>query len=122
MAHLAAAIMVFVFGIAFVMSSMYFANDIPMLMSMPLRPRQIVSAKVATVLVNEYLTMAVILIPVYAVYAVHVPVSPWYYPTAVLTFLLTPIIPLLVATLVTMVLMRAVGGARRRDLLTMVGS
>lgn len=122
MAHIAAAVMVFVFGIAFVMSTMYFANDIPMLMSWPLRPRQIVSAKVATVLINEYLTMAVILIPVYAVYAYYVPVSPWYYPTAIITFLLAPIIPLLVATLFTMVLMRAVGGTRRRDLLTMAGS
>lgn len=122
MAHVAAAVMVFVFGIAFVMSSMYFANDIPTLMSWPLRPRQIVSAKVTTVLVNEYLTMAVILLPVYVVYARNVPVSPWYYPTAIITFLLAPIIPLLVATLVTMLLMRAVGGSRRRDLLTMVGS
>lgn len=121
LAHLAAAAMVLVFGIAFVMGSMYFSDDAAMLLSWPLRPRQIVSAKVATVLVNEYITMGVILIPVYVVYALNVPVSPWYIPAAILTFLFTPMIPLMLATLLTMLLMRVTGGRKRRDLFTIVG-
>lgn len=121
LAHLGAAVIVFTFGLAFVMGAMYFAGDTAMLLAWPLRPVQIVSAKFVTVLINEYLTMAVLLVPVYVLYAIKVPVSGWYIPAAILTFIFTPMLPLALATLVTMVLMRVVGGSRKRDFFTMVG-
>lgn len=93
-AHLIAAMVVFFFGVAFVMSSFYFSDDAALLMSWPLRPRQIVAAKFVTILVSEYLTIALILGPVYFVYARDVPVSGWFYLIAPVVFLLTPVAPL----------------------------
>lgn len=121
LAHFAAAVIVFVFGLVFVMSSFYFAGDTERLMSWPLRPRQILSAKFATIMVNEYLTLALLLVPVYVLYARYVEVGPGYVPFAVLTFILTPVAPLALASLLVVLLLRVVSIARKRDLFTMVG-
>jgi len=121
LAHFAAAILVLIFGLAYVMGTFYFANDMAFLLTWPLSARQILSAKFATILVNEYLTTLLLLVPVYITYALHVPVGPLYIPSAIVAFLLTPIIPLAVAALLVVLLMRVVSVARRRDFFTMVG-
>jgi len=121
-AHFSAAVMVLLFGLAYVMGAFYFSNDAGVLMAWPLSARQILSAKFATVLVNEYLTTLALLVPVYAVYAAQVPVSPLFFPAAALVFLLTPVVPLAVSALLVVLLMRVVSISRRRDFFTMLGS
>lgn len=89
--------------------------------SWPLSARQILSAKFAVVLASEYLTIAPLLIPVYVVYARSVPVAWWFPGAAAVVFLLTPVVPLAVAALIALALMRLVGGSEERDLLVAVG-
>lgn len=120
-AHLAAAVIAFVLGIVFCLGTFFFSRDTNLLLSWPLRPRQIISAKFATVLVNEYISLLVILLPVYVLYGVKVPTGPSFIPAAIAAFVLTPIIPLALAALLVFLLMRFVGGAKQRDLLTVVG-
>lgn len=120
-AHLAASIMAFILGLVFCLGTFFFSRDTNLLLSWPLRPRQIISAKFATVLVNEYISLLVILLPVYVLYGVKVPTGPWFIPAATAAFVLTPIIPVALASMLVFLLMRFVGGARQRDLLTVVG-
>lgn len=122
LAHAAAVTIVFFFALAFLMSAFYFADDTRLLLALPLSPWEILAAKFASILVNEYLTIAPILLPVYAVYALKVPTGWWYAPAAAAVFLLTPVIPLAAAALITVVLMRWVSFARKRDFFTVVGS
>lgn len=122
LAHFMAAVVVFFFGVPFVMSSFYFSNDAQLLMVWPLRPKAILSAKFATILVSEYLTVAFLLVPVYVLYARYVSVSAWYLPTAIATFLITPVVPLALAALLVVVLMRAVSGANKREHFAVLGA
>lgn len=115
LAHFAASVLVFVFGVPFVMGSFYFSNDAQLLTTWPLRPKAILSAKFATVLVNEYITVGFLLVPVYVLYARHVEVGVGYVPAAFATFLLTPVVPLALAALLVVVLMRAVSGSNKRE-------
>lgn len=121
LAHFAAAIIVLVFGLAYVMGAFYFSNDMGFLPAWPLSARQVLSAKFATILVNEYLTTMALLLPVYVTYVMYVPVGPLFIPSAILTFLLTPVIPLAIAALLVVLLMRVVSVTRRRDFFTMIG-
>ena len=121
LAHSLAALIVFFFGVAFVMGSFYFSEDTQTLVPWPLRPWEIVSAKFVTILINEYLTIAIILLPVYAVYAWHVEVGALFFPTALIVFLLTPVMPLALASLLVVALMRVVGLSKKRDFLTLLG-
>lgn len=113
--HFSAAMVVFFFGVPFVMGSFYFSNDAPLLNTWPLKPRSIVSAKFVTVLLSEYVTLLFFLVPAYVHYARHAAVGAWYVPAAVATFLLTPVVPLALAALITLALMRAVSGTNKRE-------
>src|SRR5690606_34268248 len=95
--------------------------DARLLMSWPLRPREILAAKFVTILVSEYLTIAFFLAPVYYVYLRDVAVNGWFIPSALIVFLLTPVVPLALASLLVVVLMRFVSVSRKRDLFTIVG-
>ena len=121
LAHLAAAMVVFFFGVAFVMSAFYFSDDAGLLMSWPLRPGRSSRPSLRRSWQSEYLTIAVLLVPVYFVYALHIPVSWLFFPSALVVFLLTPVVPLALAALLVVVLMRFTGLSRKRDFFTIVG-
>lgn len=122
LAHSAAAVVVFVFGIPFMMGAFFFSNDAQLLTSWPLRPRSVVAAKFATVLVNEYITLTFFLVPAYVLYARHVPVGAWYVPAAVATYLLTPVVPLALAAFVSLALMRTASGTNKREHFAVAGA
>lgn len=124
MGVLAAQLVALVFGIFYVMSAFYFSHDLPQLVPLPLRPSQVAGAKFIVVMVNEYLTMAVIFLPPVAVYAWHAGLAafPWTVLTSVIVFLLLPVIPLVLASLLAVVIMRVTNVRRHRDLLRIVGA
>jgi len=122
MGFVAASLLVIVFGIAFVMSAFYFADDLSFLIPLPVRPRDILSAKFAVVLVNNYLTILPFFLPVLWVYGVSgTPEGPLYWLTGLLIFLLLPVVPLVLVTVFIIFFMRATHLSQRRDTLRMAG-
>jgi len=111
-----------VFGILYVISAFYFAKDLRLLVPLPIRPGEIVVAKFCSVLVGEYLTMAPFVIPALAVYGVMADVSLLYIPLALLVYLMLPVIPLVLASLFSFVLMRVTNLRRNRDFLRVFGA
>ena len=49
----ATSIVIFMFGVFYTVSVMYHADDVPLLLSLPLRPYQILGAKFLTLVVDE---------------------------------------------------------------------
>lgn len=107
---------IFFFGIAYIINTFYFSMDIESLLHLPLRPAEILGAKFAAVLVYEYLTEAVILIPVLAVYGFKNGESALFYIQAVVIMVLLPVIPLAAAAVLDMVIMRFTNLAKNKDL------
>ncbi|HSN58947.1 MAG TPA: transporter [Clostridiaceae bacterium] len=112
----ATVFVIFFFGIMYIMNTFYFSMDIESLLHLPLRPTEILGAKFATVLVYEYLTEAVILIPVLAVYGFKNGESALFYIQAVVIMVLLPVIPLAAAAVLDMVIMRFTNLAKNKDL------
>lgn len=56
-------LIVFLFGILYVMSKYYFSNDLSLLVPLPLKPRDIIGSKFISLMVNEYLTSFPIILP-----------------------------------------------------------
>lgn len=110
------------FGIFYVISAFYFSKDLKQLVALPLRPGEIVLAKFLSVLVSEYMTIAPVVLPALVVYGIFAPVSWLYIPSTLLVFLLLPIFPVAVASLFSMLLMRATNLRRNRDLWRVVGA
>jgi len=121
MAMPAVVIIIFFFGIAYIINTFYFSTDIENLLPLPLKPAEILGAKFATVLVYEYITEAVILIPVFAVYGVKNRESLLFYMFGILIFLILPVIPLVTASIIDMVIMRFTNLAKNKDAFRIFG-
>ncbi len=111
-----------VFGAAWVIAAFYFAKDLTVLVPLPLSGGAILTAKFLTVLSTEYLTLLLATAPPIVVYGVRGGLSTSYWLMALLVFLLTPVIPMVIAALFSIVLMRVIAPKRGRDILTIVGS
>lgn len=116
-----ASVVIFVFGIVYVINIFFFAQDVEHLLPLPLTPAQILTAKFGVTLLYEYLTALLILGPVLITYGVKSGGSVLYYVYAVVIFLVLPVIPLVIASVIAMVIMRFTNVAKNKDLFRMVG-
>lgn len=97
---------IFAFGIFFIISVFYFSSDIDNILILPIKPRVILISKFTVVLIYEYFTEAIILIPVIATFGVKSSAGLIYYVYSIIIFLTLPIVPLIIAGLITILIMR----------------
>ncbi|HYG60793.1 MAG TPA: hypothetical protein VD902_22175 [Symbiobacteriaceae bacterium] len=110
------------FGVFYVISAFYFTKDLKLLIPLPLRPGEIVLAKFIGILIGEYLTLAPIVLPALVIYGIFADVAWTYVPFALAIYLMLPVIPLVVASLFSIVLMKVTNLRRNRDLWRVVGA
>lgn len=116
----AASLVIFIFGIFYVMSTFYFSMDIEKLLPLPLKPSTILGAKFTVVAIYEYLTELVFLLPIMITFGVMSKAGVVYYLYAILVFLTLPVVPLVIAAFITMVIMRFTPFAKNKDLFNTV--
>ncbi len=109
------SLLILTFGIPSVLVVYYFGRDLESLLVLPLRPSILLSAKFFTALAVEYAAEALFLVPVFAAYGLHGGFSAPLILAAAVIFLLLPVIPVAMASLLVMTAMRFTGLARNRD-------
>ena len=120
-AFLVASILVLVFGFAAVISIFYFSTDLALLVPLPLRPGTIVLAKFGVIAVGEYVGILLAMGPAAVAYAQLVGGGPSYWLAVLLVVLLAPVIPLAIAAVLTLGVMRFIN-RRHRDILIVLFS
>ncbi|MCY6370144.1 putative ABC transporter permease subunit [Clostridium ganghwense] len=115
------SLVAFFFGIFYVMGTFYFSMDIDNLLPLPFRPSEILGAKFVVVLIYEYITELLVLLPIIIVYGFESGAGALYYIFSTLIFLTLPIIPLVLASVIVMVIMRFTGIAKNKDRFRIVG-
>lgn len=113
--------LVFFFGLMAVISVFYFSSDLGTLVPLPLTPGSIVLAKFGAILVGEYIGVFLVLGPTALAYAQYVTGGFEYWLSVVIVGLLLPIIPLAVASMLSLVVMRFIN-RRHRDLMIVLFS
>jgi len=119
---LAGQLLILLFGIYYIIAAFYFARDLDLLIPLPLRPGEVMASKFAVVVINEYLTVAALVLPVVITLGVVAHASVGYWVNAVLVYLALPIIPLALVSLAVVVMMRFINVSRKKDALILVGS
>lgn len=117
---LASCLIVFVFGIFYVMSTFYFSSDVEKLLPLPLKPSMILGAKFCIVLVYEYLTELVFLLPIMITFGIKSGAGIVYYLFSIIVFLILPVIPLIIVSLISMVIMRFTPFVKNKDAFNML--
>ena len=113
---------VFIFGVFYVVSTMYHAADIEMLRSLPLRPYQILGGKFLTLIVYEYIMEAYILLPVLIGFGIKSAGGVPYILYSVILLIITPIIGLSIAGVLVMIIMRFTSFGKNKQVFNFVGS
>jgi ABC-2 type transport system permease protein len=112
---------IFIFGIFYVLTIFYFSKDVEFLLPLPLNPYEIVGAKLITVIIYEYLTEVVLLAPALIVYGIKSNAGILFYLYSIIIFLIVPIIPIVIAAIIDMIIMRFTNIGKHRDKLRVIG-
>ena len=116
----AGVVLVFLFGILYVISIFYFASDVEKILPLPLRAEEIIGAKLLVTAAYEYIYLAILILPALLVYGIRSGVGPLFYLYTIIVFLILPVVPLCFASLLSMIVMRFTKFARNKDRFSMV--
>lgn len=114
-------IVILIFGLFYIMGTFYFSKDLETYVPLPLKPYEVIGGKFAVVMINEYLTSMPILLPPIIIYGIGTSQGILYWLKGLVLLAAVPVLPLTVAALLIMVLMRFVNLRRYKDLLAVVG-
>ncbi len=108
------------FGVFYVINVFYFADDVENLLPLPLKPSAIIGSKFIVTVIYEYITEIFIMLPLLIVYSYKSGATFMYYIYALLIFILVPVVPLSIASIIVMAIMRFTSIAKNRDRFKMV--
>lgn len=114
--------MVFIFGLIYVMSKYYFSNDLANLVPLPIKPSYILGSKFVTLMVSEYLTSLPIILPFVFIYGIKGGEGPIYWLYSLLLVITLPIIPLVLASIVVMIFMKYTNIGAKKDLIRTISA
>lgn len=117
----AVSVTIFIFGIIYVLTIFYFSKDVEFFLPLPLKPFHILGGKFITALIYEYLTEAILLLPVVIIYGIKSEASILYYLYGFIIFALLPIIPLVLASIINIIIMRFTNIGKHKDALRILG-
>lgn len=119
---LAGQLLILLFGVYYVIAAFYFARDLDLLIPLPLRPGEVMASKFAVVVINEWLTVAAVVLPVTVTLGAVSRAGVGYWVNAALVYAALPVIPLALVSLAVVALMRFVNISRKKDALILAGS
>jgi len=119
---LAGQLLILLFGIYYIISAFYFSRDLEMLIPLPLRPSEVMLSKFTVIMINEYLTVAAVVLPVVITFGVMAKGGLGFLVNTILVYAALPIIPLAVVSVLVVAMMRFINVSRKKDILILVGS
>ncbi|MBP1920789.1 putative ABC transporter permease subunit [Youngiibacter multivorans] len=116
----ASGLTIFMFGIFYVMNVFYFSKDIENYLFLPVRPGEILMSKFLVALVFQYFIYGMLFMPVLLVYGFLDKAGPLFYLYLLIVTLFVPVLPMVVASLIAMLIMRAGRGIKNKDRFNMI--
>lgn len=117
----ATSVVIFIFGIFYVISIMYHADDVEQMKYLPLKVNHILGAKFVTLVMYEYIFEAFILLPVLVAYGIKSGAGAVFVIYTVILFLILPVIALSMASVLVMLVMRFTSFGKNKQAFRFVG-
>ncbi len=117
----AAAISTLILGFFFIMSSLYFSKDAAFLSTLPIRSHTLLTAKLTQVWLGELGFASIVILPALILYGIKTGQSAVFYLRAVPEWLLSPLLPMAIVTLVSTLLIRLSALWKHRERIAMIG-
>lgn len=104
----------FFFGIYTIMNILYFSNDIEAILPLPFKSSEIVFGKFIAVLINMYIYTSMLILPLIS-YGIVSKAGFLFYIYGLIVLLSIPILPMVLASLMCMILMRFTSLSKHKD-------
>jgi ABC-2 type transport system permease protein len=114
------SVVILIFGISYILAYFYMAKDLDTLLSLPLRPGNIVLSKILTITISEYFFVLPIMLPPIIKYGVAQNCSFMYYFFSVIVIALLPVIVLSILAAIIMLLMKGASFKIKRDKIQLI--
>jgi ABC-2 type transport system permease protein len=102
------------------MNVLYFSDDNRFILPLPLKPLEVLSAKLNTLLVYVYMEEAMVGFAPMIMYGILTKQGLIYYPIMLLVLIFLPIVPLLIVAFIVMSVMACTKGIRNKNLVQMI--
>ena len=122
MAAICSGLIVLIFGIFYIIGTLFLAKDTEFLASLPLSQGSVFMTKFAMVLLGEYPFAFFLMLPPVIIYGIGTQKGVIYYILAIICTLLLPFLPLVISAFLALLLMNIVSRSKRRDMITIIGS
>ncbi|WP_313756101.1 putative ABC transporter permease subunit [Tissierella sp.] len=119
---LVSQIMIFLFGLLYVMSKYYFSNDLANLVPLPIKPSYILGSKFVTLMLSEYLTSLPVILPFIFIYGMKNGECLIYWLYSLLLVAMLPVIPLVLSSIFIMLFMKYTNIGRKKDLIRTISA
>ncbi|RXI41109.1 hypothetical protein DP129_02950 [Clostridium tetani] len=116
----ATSLAIFIFAIFHVMNTFYFSMDIESLLPLPLRSYEIMGSKLILIVIYEYVTEIIFLLPILIQYGMKINAGVSYYIYGTIIFLVNPIVPTILCTILIMIIMRFSNLGKNKDRFKMI--
>lgn len=103
------------------LSTFFLSEDLELVIAAPVEAETVYGARLIETIVDSSWMVALLAVPLLAAYGVVYAADPWYYVLAVGTLIPFLVIPAVLGTAVTLVLVNVFPARRTRDLLALVG-
>jgi ABC-2 type transport system permease protein len=114
--------LLFIWGLSMAVLSIFFSNDLDLLLTLPIKPRDVFIYKVGEATFLNIRMSILLLIPSLVIYGIYYHASIPYYLIAILITILLAIVPGMLGIVVATYLSKRVPRARLKGILTFVGS
>ncbi|WP_315116750.1 putative ABC transporter permease subunit [uncultured Clostridium sp.] len=111
---------IMILGVLYVINVFYFSSDIEYLLPLPLKPSLILSGKFTVTVIYEYIIEAMFLFPVFIKYGIKSGAGILYYMYSLIVFLFTPVVPLILSSIIVIIIMRFTNIAKNKDRFKMI--
>ena len=104
----------------FIMSALYFGRDAAFIAALPVKPRTVLSAKLTQVWISEVGFSLLIILPAAILYGIRVGPDALFYLRALIAALFAPVLPIVIVSFVSTVLVRFSVLWKHRDMIATV--
>lgn len=112
--------LIFFFSLFVIPSIFYFSKDNDVLLTLPIKPQMILSAKFISCLLYDLSFSCLVVLPLAIAYMQYMPFGIWELLCFILIAMTLPIIPLIYSSIITMLVMRFVPFVKNRDAFNMI--
>jgi len=115
-----ATVAILIISIFTVISVLFLSTDNAVLLSMPLKPREIIVARFLNIILYTYLIVGMFIIPAFVGYGIATGAGVLFYIISLIEVLLLPIIPLSILLLLLVLILQYSNLTKHRDLFTYI--